>query len=159
MTWKTGALYRAVFAAMHDIVLEFFPEDVIADFGRRPSLLFTKYSAVSQSPVAGFTTSRLCWSSWTSLPERRLPEPRRHQGHYSLHLACCVCRCCMPPPTSRLVCKRFVQSLQWHANVSAASGRWSSIFRSWFSRPAFSGLAFSTPDIWSCIFSPAFTVL
>jgi len=32
------------------------------------------------------------------------------------------------------------------------SDRWSSIFRSWFSGPAFSGPAFSTPDIWSCIF-------
>jgi len=39
------------------------------------------------------------------------------------------------------------------------SGHWSSIFRSWFSGPAFSGPAFFTPDIWSCIFSPAFFVL
>jgi len=39
------------------------------------------------------------------------------------------------------------------------SNRSSSIFRSWFSGPAFSGPAFSAPDIWSCIFSPAFSVL
>jgi len=32
MTWKTHALYRSVFAAMRDLVSDFTPEHVMADF-------------------------------------------------------------------------------------------------------------------------------
>ena len=39
-------------------------------------------------------------------PQRRLPEPRQHQAHYSLHPASCVCHCCLPP-TSRLICNEI----------------------------------------------------
>ena len=63
MTRRTCELYRAVFAATHDLIPEFVPEHVMAaimaDFVRRPLLRFRKYS-VSQSPVAGFTTTKLC---------------------------------------------------------------------------------------------------
>jgi len=60
-TRKTCALYRAVFAAMHDLVPQFVPEYVIAGFDEAsvtPFLLFRKYSAVSESLDAGFTTVR-----------------------------------------------------------------------------------------------------
>jgi len=46
----TRALYQPVFAAMHDLVM--------ADLGRRPLLYFS--GSIRQSPVAGFTTRRLC---------------------------------------------------------------------------------------------------
>jgi len=44
---------------MYDLVPWFVSEHVMADVGRRPLLLFRKYSVVSQSPVVGFTTPRL----------------------------------------------------------------------------------------------------
>jgi len=110
MTRKTCALYRVIFATMHDLVLHgvcpWARKTVMADFGRRSLLLFRTYSIVSQSPVAGFTTPRLCWSAWTSLASKKIT--RIAMISWTLFAASCVCHCCLPP-TSRHVCKRFVR--------------------------------------------------
>ena len=62
-TRRRRARYIERFSAMCDLVPEFVSEHIMADFERRPLLLFMKYSAISQSPVAGFTTHRLHWSA------------------------------------------------------------------------------------------------
>jgi len=91
-TRRRRARYIERFAAMYDLVTEFVCEHIMADFRRRPLLYFRKFSVVSQSPVAGFTSHRLCWSARTSLPSKKIT--RTATTSRTLFVAW-VCYCCL----------------------------------------------------------------
>jgi len=94
---------------------EVCPDHVMADFGKHLLLLFCKYSAVSQFPFAGITIPRFARESLVSKKITRTATTS-----WALFAASWVCHSCLPP-TSRIVCKKFVRpsAMRWHGSYSS----------------------------------------
>ena len=104
-----------VFAAMRDLVPEFVREHSMADFGRRPLLLFRKYSVVSQSPVA--VLKRVDKLGLKEDYENR-DDIKDAANNDSLHPGSAIAVCRRHPDWSAAICNDVQMSRQLQRRVT-----------------------------------------